>query len=373
MRTLQLRPALAIVAAAALAACSGVPATTSSATSMSAAITSTMPATAQPSTSAAQSAVAPTPTGGPSTAVPTARASATPEPSVFQQGLIAFSIGRGDGSDAEVRVIAPDGSFVAAVPRPGSHFDDAPAWEPAGTSLLFDSARGGGIHLFRYGVETNAVTQLTFDDRWAGYPDVSPDGSTIAVDYGDESADLGIWLMDIDGSNRRNLVPPPPAPAVDSAPAFSPDGSKVAFIRKYSTTPPNAREAAFIVNLDGTGLRRLTDPRLDVGRIRWSPDGTRLAFSDQTENRTLEIAQDIWMVNPDGSGLHRITHNKPGYPTFDPDWSPDGSRLVVLRYQKGDDHNTIATMNPDGTDLRQIYVGPSNSFLYWPAWGRIPK
>ncbi|MBA2383029.1 MAG: PD40 domain-containing protein, partial [Chloroflexi bacterium] len=152
--------------------------------------------------------------------------SSTPAPSVFQQGLIAFSIGHGDGSDAEVQVIAADGRVVATVPRSGFHFDDAPAWEPAGTSLVIDSARGGKIHLFRYSVETKAVTQLTFGDRFEGYPDVSPDGSTIAVDYGGEGADLGIWLMDIDGSNRRNLVPPPPAPAVDSAPAFSPDGSK---------------------------------------------------------------------------------------------------------------------------------------------------
>ncbi len=354
MRTLQLRYALAIVAAVALAACSAAPGTTSGATSPSGPTT-------------------PTPLAAASTAAPSSRASASPEPSVFQQGLIAFSIGHGDGSDAEVQVIAADGRVVATIPHPGSHFDDAPAWEPAGTSLLFESARGGGIHLFRYGVETNAVTQLTFGDRWAGYPAVSPDGSTIAVDYGGEAADLGIWLMDIDGSHRRDLVPPPQAPAIDSAPAFSPDGSKVAFIRKYSTTPPNAREAAFIVNRDGTGLRRLTDPALDVGRIRWSPDGTRLAFTDQSENRTPEIPQDIWIVNADGSGLHRITHNKPGYPIFDPDWSPDGSRLVVLAFRLGDDHNTIATMNPDGTDLRQIYAGPPNSFLYWPAWGGIPK
>ncbi|MEO7664588.1 MAG: hypothetical protein ABIV26_05625, partial [Candidatus Limnocylindrales bacterium] len=183
--------------------------------------------------------------------------------------------------------------------------------------------------------------------------------------------DLGIWLMAFDGSDRRNLVPPPPAPAVDSAPMFSPDGTKVAFIRKYSTTPPHAREAAFIVNIDGTGLRQLTDPALDVGRIRWSPDGTQLAFSDQTENRDEDTPQDIWLINPDGSDLHRITHNTPGTQTFDPDWSPDGSRFAVLGWHKGDDHNTIGTMNADGTALRQIYAGPSDAFLYWPAWGGV--
>lgn len=391
MRTLQLRHALAIVAAVSLAACAGAPVTTSSATSVPGAITltptvsastvppspiatastvpptatgaaptvtaSTVPATAQPSRSAA-------PTG----AAPTSSPSATLAPSVVQQGMIAFVIGRG-GSDAEVHVVAGDGSVVAAIPRPTWSKDEAPTWDHASKSLLFSRGRTGKSHLFRYDVATATVTQLTYGDHSEGYAAVSPDGSTIAFDNATEATDLGIWLMDRDGFNRRELVPPPPPPAVDSAPAFSPDGTRLAFIRKYSATPPNAREAAFIVNVDGTGLRRLTDPALDVGRIRWSPDGTHLAFSDQTENRDEDTPQDIWLIEPDGSGLHRITHNTPGTQTFDPDWSPDGSRFVVLGWRKGDDHNTIATMNADGTDLRQIYAGPPDTFLGWPAWG----
>ncbi|MEO5704249.1 MAG: hypothetical protein ABIZ52_01415 [Candidatus Limnocylindrales bacterium] len=354
MRTLQLRHALAMLTAISVAACSGTPATTSRTTSSPGATTS--------------SSIA-----DPATVAPRPIASATPEPSVFNQGRIAFVIGRDGGADEDVQVIeAADGSVVATVPRPGVSQNEAPTWEPDGRSLLFDSGRSGRIHLFRYGVETNAVTQLTFGDGFEGFPAVSPDGSTVAFDHADEAADLGIWLMDIDGSNRRNLVPPPPAPAVDSAPVFSPDGSKLAFIRKFSTTPPNAREAAYIVNLDGTGLRQLTDPALDVGRIRWSPDGTRLAFSDQAENGSVgTLSQDIWLVDVDGSGLHQITHNKPGVFTTLPDWSPDGSRLVMIGFRLGDDHNTIATMNPDGTDLRQIYAGPRLAFLEWPAWGDI--
>ncbi|MBA2381042.1 MAG: PD40 domain-containing protein [Chloroflexi bacterium] len=313
------------------------------------------------------------PIAGPSSVAPTSGANATSAPSVDQLGLIAFVVGRGDGTDLEIQVITLDGSVVATVPRPGLSMNEAPAWEPGGRSLLFTSNRTGEIHQFRYAVATNAVTQLTFGDYFEGYVDVSPDGSTIAFDNATETVDLGIWLMDIDGSNRRELVPPPPAPEVDSAPAFSPDGTKVAFVRKYSMTPPTAREAAFIVNIDGTGLRRLTDPVLDVGRIRWSPDGTQLAFSDQTENRDEDMPQDIWLINPDGSGLHRITHNAPGTQTFDPVWSPDGSRFAVLGWRKGDDHNTIGAMNADGTALREIYAGPPQTFLGWPAWGGITK
>jgi TolB protein len=294
----------------------------------------------------------------------------TPTPSpALTHGLIAVVEGRDDGTDEVIHLIRPSGGVVATIPRPGVSMNEAPDWIPGTLDLLFDSSRAGRIHLFRFDQALGEVTQLTDGDRFEGVPSVSPDGTSIAFDYATDRASLGLSLMDVDGTNIRTLVPPPDAPVYDSAPAFSPDGRHVAFIRKRSQARPNAQEAAFVVNVDGTGLRQLTSWDLDVGRIRWSPDGTRLVFSDKAENQTEETSQDVWMIDADGTALTNITRNAGGHHTFDPEWSPDGTRLVVLEWHVGvKQHMNLLTMDPDGGDPRPAYASRDGWFLEWPTW-----
>jgi Tol biopolymer transport system component len=307
------------------------------------------------------------------TIIPTTSAlapSVSPSAPAAPGELIAVVEGRDDGTDEVIQLVRPSGGLLTTIPRPGVSSNEAPAWIPGSAALLFDSSRDGAIHLFRFDVTTGTVSQLTHGTRFEGIPAVSPDGRLIAFDYGTETTSFGISLMDADGSNIRTLVPPPDAPAYDSAPAFSPDGTRIAFIRKLSQTAPNAKEAAFVVNLDGTGLRQLTDWDLDVGRIRWSPDGARLAFSDKAENHTDAGSQDVWLINADGTGLTNVTRNGNGYHTFDPDWSPDGSRLVVLEWHVGVlRHINMVSMKVDGSDPRPAYASRDGWFLEWPTWG----
>jgi Tol biopolymer transport system component len=97
---------------------------------------------------------------------------------------------------------------------------------------------------------------------------------------------------------------------IDREPAWSPDGTRIVFVRDRS------REI-YVVDVDGGSVRKLTD-----GGDRnpaWSPDGRRLAFWRDA---------GIWVVNSDGSGLHRV-----GTGAFDPErwapaWSPDGSMVL---------------------------------------------
>jgi Tol biopolymer transport system component len=294
----------------------------------------------------------------------------TPSAVASADGLIAVVEGRDDGADEVIHLVDPAGGVAQTLPRPGVCQNEGPAWIPGSRQLLFDSGRAGQIHLFRFDPESATVTQLTSGDRFEGFPAVSPDATSIAFDYGTDADSLGISMMSIDGSDIRALVPPPDGPAFDSAPAFSPDGRRIAFVRKLSQRAPNAREAAFIVNVDGTGLRQLTDWDLDVGRIRWSPDGSSLIFSDRTENQTQGGAQDVWLINADGTGLVNLTRNAPGHHTFDPDWSPDGSRLAALEWNPAMvGHITMLTMRPDGSDRHSVYESRKGWFLEWPAWG----
>jgi Tol biopolymer transport system component len=76
-------------------------------------------------------------------------------------------------------------------------------------------------------------------------------------------------------------------------PAWSPDGSKIAFESDRA-----GDYAVWVMNADGTNPIRLTDPSPRSGAPSWSSDGTRIAF---------EQGGDIWVMNADGSSKIRIT------------------------------------------------------------------
>jgi Tol biopolymer transport system component len=208
-------------------------------------------------------------------------------------GRIAVVLGRSE-VDEIILTLKPDGSDAWQVATDRPSINEGPAWIPGTSTVVFDSDRAGSIDLFRTDVGSAAVTAITKTrDGLEGFASVSPDGMTIAFDNSTSSRSLGIWLMAIDGSHARRLVRPPAPPAFDSAPAFSPDGSMVAFSRKRDQRAPHAQEAAFVIRADGSGLRQLTDCDLDVARIRWAPDGSHLVFSDNAENRPIDGAVDL--------------------------------------------------------------------------------
>ncbi len=109
-----------------------------------------------------------------------------------------------------------------------------------------------------------------------GRPSPTPDGTraVVAVSYPDLDADRPtseLWVVSADGGDSYPLTAGPG----DSAPAVSPDGSAVAFLRATEGAPPQIH----LVGLDGGEPIRLTDQSLGAGPPAWSPDGRRLAWS----------------------------------------------------------------------------------------------
>ena len=158
---------------------------------------------------------------------------------------------------------------------------------------------------------TDAV-QLTNDVALNTDPAWSPDGSRIAY-TSERDGGRAIYVRNADGSNVKRLTPL----TQDSFdPAWSPDGTRIAFVRVRDANPE-----VYVVNVDGSGELRLTsNPTIDTDPA-WSPDGARIAFSsDRAGNH------DIYVMGADGSAITRVTNG----PTLDryPAWSPDGSRLA---------------------------------------------
>jgi Tol biopolymer transport system component len=247
------------------------------------------------------------------------------------------------------------------------------SWSPAGDGIIIDSEIDEGY--------TPTITQVSEVAIDGGTPHLlltvpgvgpafSPDGSQIAY----VGLSGGLVIADSDGTYPRRLTSTSGSTkGSDYAPSFSPDGSRLAFGR--STSDPSGStpgtSGIWLVNADGTDLHRLTSG--SPYTARWSPDGSRLMFFGPDDG--------LWTIGVDGTGLSRInapcdwvSAGQPCLPDdqIDADWSPDGSRIVFHGFHSG--LNSLRVMNADGSgSVRTIVSGSGEPDLYESLdWGMPP-
>jgi Tol biopolymer transport system component len=152
-----------------------------------------------------------------------------------------------------------------------------------------------------------------------------------------------IYVMNSDGSAIRRLTT---NPGPDVMPAWSPDGRRIVFASARDGSP---REL-YVMNADGSDQQRLTSLGNNPGWPDWSPDGTRIAFHAARGDGNF----DLYIINADGSGLRRLTTTD-SY--LRPRWSPDGTRLAFNWYQStvgGTCCARVGVVHADGTGLRVL-------------------
>jgi len=197
----------------------------------------------------------------------------------------------------------------------------------------FVSTRDGNYEIYRVNVDGTELINLTNNSALDYYPAWSPDGSTIAFNSGRDNT-LQIYLMNADGSNVRWI-------ANGKQPAWSPDGSKIVF--QYFA---DLSARLGIINADGTGLTIITSYMYAASAPSWSPDGERIIYISHANTRQIET------VRTDGTD-NRVLVVGVGFETLDnPFWSPDGQRI----YFNGSEgsHNVLNIIDADGDNRRTI-------------------
>ena len=233
------------------------------------------------------------------------------------------------GAKRDVFVMYTDGTGLTNLTNDDAP-ELAPAWSPDGTKIAFVSAFVDGADLWVMGADGSNPTPLVQDDGEDNYPTWSPDGTKIAFSRGAPGQPFHIWVVDADG---QNLAPLTSGDGVyDVEPAWSPDGSTIAFSRDGDLWRMNA---------DGSNPTLLTQ---NGNAPAWSPDGAKIAFDSFRSG----LRADVYVMNADGTDVRRLTTD----PADDvhPAWSPDGTRIGFESYTGGVDAS-LYLMKPDGSGV----------------------
>ena len=239
---------------------------------------------------------------------------------------------------ADIYTIAPDGSNLENLTRfsveevlgvgsgkagLGDPFDPAPKWRPDGSTILYKK----NDDLWLMDRDGNNKQKITSGISIGGFS-WSPNGSKIVytvtkevepgVPYKGSLED--IWIMDVDGENRYELVA---FQHHSFSPVFSPDSSQITFIS--SKGEPHGWHL-WKVNVDGSNAQQLTKEEDEfITEARWSPDGKKIAFIRKHRMG----GRSLWIMDVDGGNQEEVLPRNGFGPFRCLSWSSDSKQLRV--------------------------------------------
>ncbi len=271
--------------------------------------------------------------------------SPSPNPFTGDKAWIAYQTGVGTEG---VWLIHPDGTDnhqIATNVRGEPGGELLPDWSPDGKRIVFTTRGGKTEPLYTYDLATKRSTQLFAckspclgDDE----PAYSPEGTKVAFDRalapivdsaGDQvPSDCGLWIGDVAMGKVIQITSNthPPCDREYNA-RWAPDGSQLTYWRDpYKDGQPTGT-SVFVINADGTHEDRLTDPKMFAGEADWSPDGKWIVFDSYplAEFNFEPKVSNLYRMHPDGSGTEQLTHNDTAdLRATQPRYTPDGEWII---------------------------------------------
>jgi TolB protein len=268
-----------------------------------------------------------------------------------------------------------DGSNEVRLTNSGTNRD--PAWSPDGARMVFASDRTGFMDLYVMDADGSNIIRRGFtaptDPAW------SPDGQKIAfASLCDGQGCILTTSADEDGSSPDRVGHPA---GQHLAPAWSPDGTRIAFVSDWVAF--DFVFDIYVTKIDGSEITQLTQgfgmwPYLQYFlHPAWSPDGSKIAFVYGSIINASDMRFKVAVMQTDGTGKQDLAWagDIPWMNLLDPGsiaWSPDGSRIAFsfvdcdLATQTGcTDLRSIKYVTVDGSE-EGLIVSDGHS----PSWRR---
>jgi Tol biopolymer transport system component len=271
-----------------------------------------------------------------------------------RNGRIAFQAQTDHG--VQIFTVRPNGHDLRQI----THVDvdvTAPDWSPDGRRIAFTFNECSVAIIDADGSNLSLIADdpgLCQSD-----PSFTPNGTRLVFGHFDwlGSGAHEVWSMKLDGSDKRVVTG-----AGETDPNVSPDGQKLSF-----KGPDDV--GLFVQNMDGSGLVQISPFASVAFKSDWAPDGRHIIFSDIADPGPDE-AVNIATVRPDGSDLRYITHYPAPVIAYVGGYSPDGQWIVFRLVRDG--LFTVYRMRADGSDLHAI-LRPSSTFVARNIdWGPAP-